>query len=566
MAGKAIWRSIGQWAVVVFGLLLPALASAAPAPVYPPRLCIRTADVAESPYRLLATPAAFNCTRSPAGAVGHVTWGLIDGLALDNDPHDPWQVRHEYSQARSEVLYVRYADGRIVKAPSDRRSARRLFSPALASFVLPAQPGRIVAILIGIEGLQNQHGVAPGLVLETARAELDADLPVLFLYALMAGVIIALLLYNFAFYVALGYRFILCYCLSALSILALGLCWSGGIFLLVPGMDTTEQISWTMLGTMVSLGCSALFMVSFIEGHRLPRRWARFTLTMALVGITSCVLRLVDVEFAWNIVDRVTYGSVAAVLAAMMVTAGIAAQRGSRSARVYVLAWTIPLILCIVRAIWGMGFLGGSYTLVAMSPLILMVIEAMMSALAVSWQVGRLRSERDEARAKQIELRTLSETDPLTGLLNRRAFIDHARSDPHGDVLQRLILLDIDQFKLVNDRHGHQAGDDVLLAVADALRATVPPQAIVGRIGGEEFGVLVPAEPLDVLADRLCKAIACARTSDGLSVTISAGVADGRIAGDADWRLLYYAADHALYRSKNGGRNQVSHAPKALAA
>ena len=81
--------------------------------------------------------------------------------------------------------------------------------------------------------------------------------------------------------------------------------------------------------------------------------------------------------------------------------------------------------------------------------------------------------------------------DSLTGLSNRRAFLEQAqkRLDP-----QRLILIDIDRFKTVNDRFGHEAGDWVLVEIARLLRAHSPSDALVGRLGGEEFAILLPAE------------------------------------------------------------------------
>ena len=166
----------------------------------------------------------------------------------------------------------------------------------------------------------------------------------------------------------------------------------------------------------------------------------------------------------------------------------------------------------------------------------------------------------------QARLQQMADTDALTGLLNRGAFIRGATGPRVRTPRERLMVIDIDEFKRINDRHGHQAGDDVLVAVAAAIRATAPPDAQIGRLGGEEFALLVPAQPVDALPERLCRAVEAAVTPAGHSVTISIGVADGQIDDDVSWRIVYYAADQALYRSKNGGRNRVSHAPRPIAA
>lgn len=564
--GRHIRVLVRALAVAIAMLVATPMAYAAPTSVIPQDICIRASQTAEDPFTLLANPAAFDCGRSQVGVAAPYTWALVSGLSLDTNPQDPWELRHEYSQADGETLFVRYTDGRMMQAPSDRMSARRLFSPGMMSFALPADPGRITAVLIRTEGIRNQRGVAPGIEFKTGRAAMEGDLVVLLLYGVLAGIVGALLIYNFALYTVLRYEFILCYCLSAVAMLFMGLCWSGGIFLFLPDLDTNEQISLTMLGTTIVLGTSVLFLNSFLERDRIPQLPMQLTMAAALVGVGSCVVRLIDGRFAWNIIDQISYWAITGILVGLIATAAGACWKGSSAARVYLIAWSVPIALGIARSIWAMGLIGGVSTLVAMSPLIFLALEAVMSALAVSWRVGGLRTERDEAHVMQIKLQHVADTDVLTGLLNRRAFIARAL-EPHEYMARdRLIIIDIDEFKHVNDRHGHQAGDDVLVAVAAAIRATAPPGALVGRLGGEEFAVLVAAEPVDILPEKLCRAVATTASPAGHSVTISIGVADGHIVDDASWRLVYHAADQALYRSKHGGRNRVSHAPRPLAA
>jgi diguanylate cyclase (GGDEF)-like protein len=382
---------------------------------------------------------------------------------------------------------------------------------------------------------------------------------VLALYGVLAGIVVALLCFNFALYAALRYPFILRYCFSTLAMLAMGVSWSGAIFLILPALDTTTQVSITMFFTALILATSSIFMLSFIEPEHVPAWPRRVTLAIALTGIVSCIVRLIDPWLAWEAIDQITYLAMFGVLGGVLVTATLAWRRGSRAARVYLIAWAIPIALAAARIAWGIGMIAGESILIAISPLIIMAIEALMSALAVTWRIGWLRDERDQ-------LRHFAETDMLTGLLNRHAFIARVQAAGRDSIIWRLIVVDIDRFKLVNDRFGHQAGDDVLVRVGAVLRATAPQGAIVGRIGGEEFALLVPAEPVDALPDRLCQAVAASAGRDEHAVTISAGVADGPCSSESEWRRLYYAADQALYRAKNGGRNRVSLAPQSLAA
>jgi diguanylate cyclase (GGDEF)-like protein/PAS domain S-box-containing protein len=157
-------------------------------------------------------------------------------------------------------------------------------------------------------------------------------------------------------------------------------------------------------------------------------------------------------------------------------------------------------------------------------------------------------------------------TDPLTGLHNRRGL--EGRSEalhfrPGGaPVSQVWIMVDIDHFKRVNDTHGHEAGDEVLKAVAEALRSTARGADLVARFGGEEFVLVLPdtsAELAVRIAERLRLAIEALSTDVGgqiIRVTASFGVAQ-RAAQESQLEVLE-RADTALYSSKKGGRNRVT--------
>jgi diguanylate cyclase (GGDEF)-like protein len=157
-------------------------------------------------------------------------------------------------------------------------------------------------------------------------------------------------------------------------------------------------------------------------------------------------------------------------------------------------------------------------------------------------------------------------TDGLTDLANRRQFeeglaAEISRAERFGGPLA-LVLADLDDFKQVNDRHGHQSGDDVLRAFADVLRETVRDIDLAARYGGEEFAVLLPQTDLggaERLAERVREAMAkhLIAPFGGIpfSVTASFGVASFPEAETA--AALFAAADEALYRAKSAGKNCV---------
>jgi diguanylate cyclase (GGDEF)-like protein len=164
------------------------------------------------------------------------------------------------------------------------------------------------------------------------------------------------------------------------------------------------------------------------------------------------------------------------------------------------------------------------------------------------------------------ELRMLATTDFLTGLANRREFM--ARLDDELARLRRrdgsaaVLMLDIDHFKLVNDNHGHAAGDAVLRHMAGLMRASQRKIDSLGRMGGEEFALLLPgadAAAAALYAERLRAAVEAAPlTIDGATVvvTVSIGIAS-MVAADVNGDAALIRADKALYAAKQDGRNRV---------
>lgn len=171
-------------------------------------------------------------------------------------------------------------------------------------------------------------------------------------------------------------------------------------------------------------------------------------------------------------------------------------------------------------------------------------------ALAAMTEDARRRAERDAEAAL-----LLAATDELTGVASRRAFLavlDQQLAD--GEPLA-IALFDIDHFKQVNDRYGHSVGDEVLQRVAALAENSIRDRDVVGRLGGEEFAVLMPGANIDqaaAIGERLRKACAEAFHPPGIPVTVSVGVAVGT-GGDA--ANLLREVDAALYRAKFDGRN-----------
>jgi diguanylate cyclase (GGDEF)-like protein len=177
----------------------------------------------------------------------------------------------------------------------------------------------------------------------------------------------------------------------------------------------------------------------------------------------------------------------------------------------------------------------------------------------------RLRKHLEEQNA---ELERLANTDYLTDLYNRRRFfntaeVEFAEAVRSGDPIS-ITLIDLDHFKQVNDTHGHLVGDRVLVHIAHLIRSNCRKSDVAARYGGEEFAILHPSldrENAFRVAERIRKEVEAnpfLHEKDEIGMTLSAGVVDTRICKDC-LRVddVLSRADVALYRAKDGGRNQV---------
>jgi diguanylate cyclase (GGDEF)-like protein len=183
------------------------------------------------------------------------------------------------------------------------------------------------------------------------------------------------------------------------------------------------------------------------------------------------------------------------------------------------------------------------------------------AATVATTLAGYIRAARLFARTQE-----LATTDPLTGLFNRRGWLQAGlreldRAERYGRPLATLIL-DLDLFKRVNDSYGHPVGDEVLRETADRLRSCLRKIDLIGRYGGEEFMALLPECDLpsaEMVAQRVRRAVEApvfATSAGDVQVTTSIGVASSEVE-PLDLDALLRAADRALYSAKDGGRNQV---------
>ncbi|MFI8667235.1 GGDEF domain-containing protein [Qipengyuania sp. NPDC077410] len=415
------------------------------------------------------------------------------------------------------------------------------------------------AVWLRIEGLSSYELLELRLVSQpAARHQFE-------LTAFAIGAALALLgvaaLFNFGLSIGLRQSFFLWHGGWAATIMVWGIVWSQ------VGLTVFPELAGTTSNRLATgLACLAILLATLATAAALRRaspRWARQLLIglgilVFFLGILSCLPGANISRFA------IVLGiGTLACLAWASVCIVSAWRSGHPEGRDLAISWTIPMTTLAVTQIVDLsGVLwGGGDRIVMLSASALQVVG--LTALAAA-RLGYLRIERDIAIETGAKLAKLAERDPLTGLLNRRGFLARCSED-YGELVNvpfGLLLIDLDRFKLVNDRFGHQAGDDSLIILARKLLTLEHRYPCrVGRLGGEEFVVGVSGlagaelyglgEALKVeLADCDFSAIAPA-----LHITASIGIAEG--VADGPFEKLYPQADKALYAAKHAGRNSV---------
>jgi diguanylate cyclase (GGDEF)-like protein len=230
---------------------------------------------------------------------------------------------------------------------------------------------------------------------------------------------------------------------------------------------------------------------------------------------------------------------------------------------------SIPALMLSISALLVLHYLknplpAASLQITIASHVIMNIMGMLISARMYAFRRRQYLAQKHEAEAVR-QLEVLASTDSLTGLFNRRRFMEITNIEQYRFQRSKkeftILMMDFDHFKEINDNFGHQSGDAVLQQFAQLVLAQKRYQDCAGRLGGEEFGLLLPETALEggiAFADRL--RIGCAELNiSGLqnlpAITISIGIATSKI-GETSLDAFMKRADEALYRAKHLGRNR----------
>jgi two-component system, sensor histidine kinase LadS len=376
-------------------------------------------------------------------------------------------------------------------------------------------------------------------------------------YGFVYGYLLALLAYNAMLYIGLRSRRYILYAIYLGSFVLLNIAYTGhGFAWLWP--DSVGLQLWIIPFMMVSCGISGLlFAVSFLATR------ANFPRThRAVIWICTMFAALLLVSF---MLDYNAFGLDVAfvfisVFSCLMILLGVLAVRSGHKPARYFLFGAIAAMTGVLLTDLSVAGLIPYNAFTYRSAEFGMLIDATVLALALAYQFRVGQQEKFQAER-------MAKVDPLTGLNNRRAFYQITKPVWSTALRKRreasVIMLDIDRFKQVNDKHGHACGDEVLIAVAAILAKSARDGDVQARWGGEEFILFLPETNLEeavTMAERLRLAISELRIpyqSEMISFTASFGVAQ-KTASDVALDELISVADECLYRSKRDGRNRVS--------
>lgn len=508
-------------------------------------------------------PPGFTCTGEPQGYQKGTLW-LHAMLPAGADERDDLSLIVHSSRFDRLIVSFFYADGAVER--QDVRSGdfgSHWRAGGQLAFRAPHRDVPLVGVTMRFDKVASARLLRMRLVGRGEESTQTTGLATSIgaaLVLLLAGAI-----YNATLALIVRKQFSAWQAAWATCMIAWGACWSQLHLFFFPAMAGAISAQICTALSCLAIPLATLSAVTALE-ERYVSRWLRraalwLTSSVFALGIPLSLMRSGPID---------TLGAVLGilVLANLIVVAfciGQAWRRGSSEARSFAGAWAVPMIVLASTSFFdadAMFWGGGSQILVLFAA----AWQTLWLSIAASRSHGRLRVERDLARQAEAQAHELARRDVLTGLPNRRGFIERvgtvlATSHGAGEVVA-LLLIDVDWFKSINDAFGHEAGDVVLEAIARCIAPYESPSCTVARLGGEEFAMMIAGlEGFELMrfAETLRQRIGDCKHGDVIDnrkVTVSIGIA--KTGKRADFRALYRLADEALYEAKRGGRDQVA--------
>jgi diguanylate cyclase (GGDEF)-like protein len=551
--------------IVTTGLawLLAAIVAAAPAAAREPAAdpgvgysrCFADGTTGETLTAALAGSRAWTCGEASHTIAPERVYVRFD-LAPGTLKPDYFETRRTALAAVGVLAIGAGGETRVAHfAPEDQQTSRR---GGYVRLPLPPTDSPLRRVVVAFDQPTHQMALEQAqLVPANAHDGLGARRLLLALAAL-CGMLLMPLMFNAAFYRVLRERFVLWHSALAVSLL-LTIVVSSGLAFYVGGVSVPVLNAANTLLFGLSVGAAGMFAHSFIEPDRIHPVLRRALPLAAGWAVLASTLHAI-VPFALRpLQSALYYWAYVPVLLTYLAMLADALTRGSRAARYQAVGWTPMIAVGTVRLVSGllpsipsadamMLFYAGC------------VIEVLATTLGVADRFMAIKDQRNRAQLEARVLGELSERDPLTGLMNRRAIKRRFRT-LHREGFDTVAVLDLDHFKAINDRYGHAVGDEVLKACAHWLGGVTDQLAI--RMGGEEFLLLLRGGDALARAEEVRQGLTghVAERVDGLEdpVTASMGVVQvpRSFASSTNFEVVYDRADKLLYEAKTAGRDRT---------
>jgi diguanylate cyclase (GGDEF)-like protein len=486
-------------------------------------------------------------------------------LRFDIGPHDtlPRYFLSRRSAVEALHLLAIDRDGAVRQASIAAADLPSSMAGGYFKASLPEVARATQRIIAAIDLPSHRMTLERAYLAPTDAAGGIGDLRTLLILAGLAGMLAMPLIFNAAFYRILREPFVLWHSVLTLSLLTTILVTSGlSVILFDP---PAMMLSWmTTLIFGITIASGAMFTYSFIEPGRMHPVLRRLLPYCAAWAIFLSVFHAAFPFVARPAQSSAYTAAFAPVLAVFILSMIDALRRGSRAAKFQAVGYTPMVLVGLIRLVTGVV-----PWLHSIDAMLLFYVgcmcEVLFTTLGVADRFVTMKRERDRARTEADLLEQLSETDPLTGLLNRRA-IERQFERLRTEGFTTLAIIDLDHFKAINDANGHAVGDAVLRAVANALQAG--PDVSAYRLGGEEFVLLLRGNDAGIQAERRRQAIpvVVANTVSGLERPVTASMGVAFAADEEGFAKLYERADKLLYEAKSGGRNRTRTAIKSPVA
>jgi diguanylate cyclase (GGDEF)-like protein len=369
------------------------------------------------------------------------------------------------------------------------------------------------------------------------------------------GILLALLIHNMVLTLVFKDRTYGYYVLSCAFALATVTSFNGhAARYLLAQWPTGIELSYVVAPSLWII-FSVLFGKNFLDLTR-QAPWVN-RLSWAFLGVGALGL-LLGLGGQVALAQRINEALSSSAIVFFFLASAVVYRRGFKPALWYLggQAMLFVAVLMIVLANWG--FINSAF-MISNGLQVGIVMEMLVFAVALSSRIRLMRARQVELQVKAGRLARAAETDPLTGLANRTGLNARANELLNSGGAHSLMLLDLDRFKPVNDEFGHQAGDEVLVTVAQRIAATVRSPDTVARLGGDEFVVLVAdtadTTTLSSLATRLQAALRQPIPFTGGQAQIDSSLGIACFPGHAKTLPeLLVAADQAMYQAKQAGR------------